>query len=181
MLALLSTPYTARRATAADLAVVAALQASESNALGFLPYAALLERLQKGLVSVVAADNETIGYAVRTIGSEHGFRITQICVRDGCRRLLAASTLLRTLITEQTHKTRHDVDARCAATLRDLGFWFALGFHQRRVLNPANARKRQILELTIPTKTLDTTTAHLLHLHQHRRVAGHTNATGVLR
>jgi hypothetical protein len=127
---------------------VSALQKKFSNALGYLPTAALQWYVEQKRVGIAFENGEPAGYVLgRTHYKYQPLMrpITQAAVAmDAQRRHHGLGLVAR--VCEQAQATRQlAVQACCAADLDANEFWMVAGFVAVDVLKPDNARGREII------------------------------------
>jgi GNAT superfamily N-acetyltransferase len=119
------------RATLRDLPCVVRLQKQHAAALGFLPRAALREKIESGRIWV-ARDGNRGGSAAGFL--HHGslarpeVRVFQAAVRLDARRRHVGSALVDDLLRRAAAAGAAGVSLRCLASLDANRFWAAAGF-----------------------------------------------------
>lgn len=125
------------------------LQRRYTNALGFLPTAALEEFLNAGRVRIVFENGEPAGYV---LGRWHGrpgdarASIVQAAVAMDAQRRGCGLAAVERFIEEAAQRDAPIVRCTCAADLEAVEFWRAAGFTEiaRRV--GGTRRKRQLVD-----------------------------------
>ena len=142
-----------RTAIPADFPFVSALQADNSNQLGFLPHTAIAEYIQAGHILIATINGTRVGY----LAGRHELRwqpllrpITQIAVIPGAQRLGIATAL----IAHHTHKAivnkQLGLQAICRATLPANHLFAACGFIHITYLTPPTARNVPLICWRLP-------------------------------
>lgn len=141
----MSTTPLIRLGLTADLDSILALQRTESNRLGFLPRAALVEHVDKGMVFVaVDRGSRIIAYILgrRRSREQKWVRpITQLVVDRDERRRGIATLLVLHWTTEASRDGRDIVQAWTRIDLSAKMLWPALGFEPVGERRPVTARQ----------------------------------------
>lgn len=135
-------------ATQADLAFVLDLQRKHSNALGFLPRAAIDWYLLNDRVRLATENGEPAGYVL----GRPAYRwaplmrpITQAAVAMDAQRRHIGLSLVARVCEEAAAAGQIGVQSMCAEGLDANHFWLAAGFKLIGRLTPANTRGREML------------------------------------
>lgn len=137
-----------RLARPQDLKFLDHLQGKFSNALGFLPFAALEWYTLNRLVGIVSENGEPAGYV---LGRER-FRynpelrpITQTAIAMDAQRRHLGMHLVNRVIRRAVDARQLAVQAVCAEDLEANSFWLALGFEKIGAHDAMNRRERKLL------------------------------------
>jgi N-acetylglutamate synthase-like GNAT family acetyltransferase len=139
---------TIRPATPRDLAFLAALQRQHSNAVGYLPRAALAEYVDNAAATIGEHNGQEASYllARRRLAWQPLMRsIAQAAVHFDAQRRGLGLALVENLCAEAQIDGQLAVQANCRDGLDANEFWVAAGFVAVARLNPANARNRDVI------------------------------------
>lgn len=131
------------------------LQRKNTHALGFLPYAALEEAIQRGHVLRAFENEEPCGYLIRGILRQET-RILQIVVEDDARRIDHATALVEGLTALCNANRGHSISLHCAEDLPANLFWEAIGFSKvgKRLKNKTGKRWQHKHQIDLPAKEM---------------------------
>ena len=116
------------RATPADLAYVVALQKRNHEALGFIPRAALAEKVDLGRIWLATENGEPAGYLHHGSLARPEVRIFQAAVQYDARRRHVGLSLVADLLARARSAGAGGVSLRCLDFLDANDFWTAAGF-----------------------------------------------------
>lgn len=112
----------------ADLALVVALQKAHAAALGFLPRAALKEKIRKGQVLVARRAGARYGFLHHGSLARPEVRVFQIAVTADARGKGVGRALVDNLLRRAAGAGAGGVSLRCLSFLDANRFWRAAGF-----------------------------------------------------
>ena len=118
------------RATAADLAYVVALQKRNHEALGFIPRAALSEKIDLGRIWLTCENGEPAGYLHHGSLAVPEVRIFQAAVQYDARRRHHGLALVADLVERAREAGAQGISLRCLDFLDANDFWTAAGFER---------------------------------------------------
>ena len=127
-----------RAATPADLAYVVSLQKRNHEALGFIPRAALAEKIDLGRIWLAAENGDPAGYLHHGSLAVPEVRIFQAAVQYDARRRHLGLALVADLVARARAAGARGVSLRCLDFLDANDFWLAAGF--RRLATEPGAR-----------------------------------------
>jgi hypothetical protein len=116
------------RATAADLAYVVHLQKRHGDALGFIPRAALEEKIGRGQIWLATENDEPAGYLHHGSLAVPEVRIFQAAIQYDARRRHLGMALVRDFVGRATTAGAQGVSLRCLSFLDANAFWKELDF-----------------------------------------------------
>ena len=116
------------RATPRDLAYVVDLQKRHANALGFIPRAALEEKIDRGRIWLARENGEPAGYLHHGSLARPEVRIFQAAIQYDARRRHMGLALVDDLVRRAEHAGARGVSLRCLSFLEANQFWDAAGF-----------------------------------------------------
>ena len=116
------------RATLRDLPFVVRLQKQHASALGFMPRAALREKIESGRIWLARDDGGTAGYLHHGSLAGPEVRIFQAAVRPDSRRQRLGLALVDDLVRRAAEAGAAGVSLRCLTFLDANRFWAAAGF-----------------------------------------------------
>lgn len=121
---------------------IASMMRTETDALGFIPFAGIRRSIRNGWVFVALSPEGLIGYAICSRPRVGGITtINQICVRKSWRRKGVGTAIVRRIEKEW----RGDlVKLSCASDLEANHFWEAMGAECRAIEPRSNRRRRGI-------------------------------------
>src|SRR5687768_5602326 len=125
-----STPPPVSPATPSDLAYVVALQKRNHEALGFIPRAALAEKIDLGRIRLVAENGDPAGYLHHGSLAVPEVRIFQAAVQYDARRRHHGLALVADLVERARDAGARGVSLRCLDFLDANDFWRAAGFER---------------------------------------------------
>lgn len=126
------------RATPADLAYVVALQKRNGEALGFIPRAALSEKIDLGQIYLATENDDPAGYLHHGSLAVPEVRIFQAAIQYDARRRHHGLALVADLVARASDAGARGVSLRCLDFLDANDFWRAAGF--RRIATERGAR-----------------------------------------
>ena len=116
------------RATPADLAYVVALQKRNHEALGFIPRAALSEKIDLGRIWLTRENGDPAGYLHHGSLAVPEVRIFQAAVQYDARRRHHGLALVADLVERAREAGARGISLRCLDFLDANDFWTAAGF-----------------------------------------------------
>lgn len=128
---------------------VARLQASESDALGFIPAAGLKRLALAGRLLIGRLDGHAAGY-ITWGGKRETLRIHQLVVARDCRLRGVGTCLLALALADGFRRGRSECIARVAADLPANAFWVRAGFVCERNEPGGSRRARRINVYRLP-------------------------------
>jgi ribosomal protein S18 acetylase RimI-like enzyme len=117
-----------RAATPSDLAYVVGLQKRNHEALGFIPRAALAEKIGLGRIRLAAENGDPAGYLHHGSLAVPEVRIFQAAVQYDARRRHLGLALVADLVARARSAGAGGVSLRCLDYLDANDFWTAAGF-----------------------------------------------------
>ena len=117
-----------RLATSADLSYVVALQKRNGEAIGFIPRAALAEKIQRQQVLLVRENGDPAGFLHHGSIAVPEVRIFQAAIQYDVRRRHHGLALVNTMLGRATEAGAKAVSLRCLDFLDANDFWTASGF-----------------------------------------------------
>jgi GNAT superfamily N-acetyltransferase len=111
------------------LRYVAALQARNSNELGFLPRAVFEEQAARGQLFLGLLNGEPCGYILAGSGFQGVMRCHQVCVEFDVRRRLYGAMLVSAVEEYGESLGCSQIVLRCGSDLPANEFWKSLGYH----------------------------------------------------
>jgi N-acetylglutamate synthase-like GNAT family acetyltransferase len=144
----MSTQTEIRPATVADTRYLRHLQRKFSDALGFLPTAAIDWYAESGNVAIAEENGEPAGYLLGrpALNWQPLLRpIYQAAVAMDAQRRHHGLALLRTVEAAAEAAGQTGLQANCAAGLEANEFWHAAGFIPICYLTPLNCRTRPLI------------------------------------
>jgi N-acetylglutamate synthase-like GNAT family acetyltransferase len=121
-------PGDIRRATPADLAYVVALQKRNHEALGFIPRAALAEKIDRGQILLASENGDPAGFLHHGSLAVPEVRIFQAAIQYDARRRHHGLALVDTMVRRATDAGANGLSLRCLDFLDANDFWTAAGF-----------------------------------------------------
>lgn len=118
------------RAAPADLAYVVALQKRNHEALGFIPRAALAEKIDRGRIWLATENGDPAGYLHHGSLAVPEVRVFQAAVQYDARRRHLGLALVADLLARARAASARGVSLRCLDFLDANDFWTAAGFHR---------------------------------------------------
>lgn len=115
-------------ATRSDLAYVVALQKRNHEALGFIPRAALAEKIDLGRIWLATENGDPAGYLHHGSLAVPEVRIFQAAVQYDARRRHLGLSLVADLVARARAAGARGVSLRCLDFLDANDFWTAAGF-----------------------------------------------------
>jgi hypothetical protein len=116
------------RATPADLAYVVALQKRNHEALGFIPRAALSEKIDRGHLWLARENGEPAGYLHHGSLAVPEVRVFQAAVQYDARRRHHGLALVADFVARAKAAGARAASLRCLDFLDANDFWTAAGF-----------------------------------------------------
>jgi N-acetylglutamate synthase-like GNAT family acetyltransferase len=116
------------RAAPADLPYIVHLQKRHADALGFLPRAALAEKIERGQVWLSLENGEPAGFLHHGSLAVPEVRIFQAAVQYDARRRHLGLALVRDLAARAAAVGARGLSLRCLSFLDANDFWRAAGF-----------------------------------------------------
>lgn len=116
------------RANAAHLAYVVALQKRNHEALGFIPRAALSEKIELGRIWLATENGDPAGFLHHGSLAAPEVRIFQAAVQYDARRRHLGLALVSDLLARARAAGARGVSLRCLDFLDANDFWTAAGF-----------------------------------------------------
>jgi N-acetylglutamate synthase-like GNAT family acetyltransferase len=117
-----------RAATAADLAYVLALQKRNHEALGFIPRAALAEKIDRGQILLARENGDPAGFLHHGSLAVPEVRIFQAAIQYDARRRHHGLALIDTMVRRAADAGAKGLSLRCLDFLDANDFWSAAGF-----------------------------------------------------
>jgi ribosomal protein S18 acetylase RimI-like enzyme len=117
-------------ATPADLAYVVALQKRNHEALGFIPRAALAEKIELGRIWLARENGDPAGYLHHGSLAGPEVRIFQAAVQYDARRRRHGLALVAGLLRRAADAGARGVSLRCLDALDANDFWTDAGFER---------------------------------------------------
>lgn len=117
-----------RAATPADLAYVVALQKRNGEALGFIPRAALAEKIDLGRIWLARENGDPAGFLHHGSLAVPEVRVFQAAVQYDARRRHLGLALVADLVARARAAGGRAVSLRCLDFLDANDFWTAAGF-----------------------------------------------------
>jgi len=154
------------------------LQKREKDALGFLPWAAFEQALEKGRVLLCYDNDDPAGYLI------HGpvrpvTKIYQTVVCDDVRRILHGTALVEAVTERANAGHARRISLHCAEDLEANKFWEALEFKKtgQRCRRKDGSRMQNRFEIILPGDELarQEEAAKLESYRADLRKSGHTN------
>lgn len=118
-------------ATPGDLPYVVHLQKQHSAAIGFLPRAALAEKIRLGRIWLASENDEPAGFLHHGSLARPEVRIFQAAVQYDARRRHHGIALVNGLIARATSAGAQGISLRCLSFLDANTFWRDVGFSLR--------------------------------------------------
>src|SRR3954452_11940830 len=116
------------RAAPADLPYVVHLQKRHADALGFLPRAALAEKIERGQVWLSLENGEPAGFLHHGSLAVPEVRIFQAAVQYDARRRHLGLSLVQRVVDRAAAAGARGISLRCLSFLDANAFWEAAGF-----------------------------------------------------
>lgn len=117
-----------RQATPADLAYGVALQKRNHEALGFIPRAALAEKIDRGQILLASENGDPAGFLHHGSLAALEVRIFQAAIQYDARRRHHGLALVDTMVRRATSAGARGLSLRCLDFLDANDFWTAAGF-----------------------------------------------------
>jgi GNAT superfamily N-acetyltransferase len=117
-----------RSAMPRDLGFLVNLLKRNSGALGFLPRAAILEKVLKRHVRLAVLDGMPAGYLIHGSLAREEVRVFQAAVRGDARRRHLGRALVEDLVRRATLAGARAISLRCLDDLNANAFWQSSGF-----------------------------------------------------
>jgi hypothetical protein len=127
--------------TPSDLAYIVSLAKKHSDALGFIPRAAMAARIDSGCVKLATENNDPCGFFL-TSGMQPTVKIFQACVQTDARGLNHAKALLADLICRTAAAGGRSITLHCRDELESNGFWSACGFKLDSLILGGHTRRK---------------------------------------
>jgi N-acetylglutamate synthase-like GNAT family acetyltransferase len=124
----LADPETVRRATARDLAYVVHLQKRHGDAIGFLPRAALAQKIDLSRVWLARENGQAAGFLHHGSLAQPEVRIFQAALLSAARRRHLGLALVADLVARARDAGARGVSLRCLSYLEANDVWTAAGF-----------------------------------------------------
>jgi N-acetylglutamate synthase-like GNAT family acetyltransferase len=121
-------PAEVRAATRADLAYVVALQKRNHEALGFIPRAALAEKIDRGQILLASDNGDPAGFLHHGSLAVPEVRIFQAAIQYDARRRHHGLALVHAMVRRATDAGAKGLSLRCLDVLDANDFWAAAGF-----------------------------------------------------
>ena len=119
-----------RQAAPADLAYVVALQKRNHEALGFIPRAALAEKIDRGQILLARENGDPAGFLHHGSLAVPEVRIFQAAVQYDARRRHHGLALVADFVARAREAGARAASLRCLDVLDANDFWTAAGFER---------------------------------------------------
>jgi GNAT superfamily N-acetyltransferase len=136
------------------LAYVTALQAKNSDALGFLPSVVFERGVEVGRVFLGLLGGQPCGYILAGTGFQGTLRCYQVCVPYDARRRLYGAMLVAAAEEFGESLGCAQISLRCGSELPANEFWRSLGYQCAVTHESGAARKARRFHINEWTKTL---------------------------
>lgn len=133
-----------RIATAADLPWIEHLSRKLSNALGFVPRAAVCDHIGRNNYLMLDLNGQAAAFSLLSGGSRRPTRIIQHAVTDELWRSGYGTVLLAAVAQRALLAKRPGITLSCRDGLIANDFWTATGAERVGTLHPLTARRRSI-------------------------------------